>query len=65
MACSNSEASFSVKYVFFNFNICTPLSIYLIGSVCEINLSVCFNRDVFFRFLLELAVSLIFILSVN
>jgi hypothetical protein len=65
MAYSNSEASFSDRYIFTFSNICTPLSICLIRSVCEINLSVYFNRDVFFRFLLELAASLIFILSVN
>ena len=65
IACSNSEASFSVRYVFAFFSICTPLSICLIRSVCEINLSVCFNGDVFFRFLLKLAASLVFILFVN
>jgi hypothetical protein len=65
MACSNSEASFSDRCVFAFFNICTSLFICLIRSVCEINLSIYFNGDVFFRFLLELAVSLVFILSVN
>jgi hypothetical protein len=64
MACSNSEALFSVRCVFASFNICTPLFICLIRSVCEINLSVCFNGDVFFRFF-ELAAFLMFILSVN
>ena len=64
MACSNSEASFSDRCVFASSSICTPLSICLIGSVCEVNLSVCFNGDVFFRFF-ELAASLVFILFVN
>jgi hypothetical protein len=64
MACSNSEASFSDRYVFAFSNICTPLFICLIRSVCEVNLSVYFNENVFFRFF-ELAASLIFILSVN
>ena len=65
MACSNSEASFSVRCVFASSSICTPLSICLIGSVCEMNLSVCFNGDVFFRFLLKQAASSVFILFVN
>jgi hypothetical protein len=64
IACSNSEALFFVRCVFVSFSIYTPFFICLIGSVCEVNLSVCFNRDVFFRFF-ELAVSLMFILFVN
>jgi hypothetical protein len=65
MAYSNSETLFSDRYVFAFSNTYTSLSICLIRSVCEINLSVYFNRNVFFRFLLELAASLIFILFVN
>jgi hypothetical protein len=64
MACSNSEALFSVRYVFTFFSIYTSLSICLIGFVCEVNLFVYFNGDVFFRFF-ELAVSLVLILFVN
>ena len=65
MACFNSEASFFDRCVFTFSNICTPLSICLIRSVCEVNLFIYFNGNVFFRFLLELAASLVFILSVN
>ena len=65
MACSNREASFFARYVFASSSICIPLSIYLIGSVCVVNLSVCFIGDVFFRFLLVYGVSSVFVLLID
>jgi hypothetical protein len=65
MACFNRDVSFFVKCVFTSSSICTPLFICLIKSVCEINLSVCFSGNVFFRFLLKQAVSSVFALFVN
>jgi hypothetical protein len=61
----NKDALFFIKCVFTFSSICTPLSIYLIKSVCEINLSVYFNRDVFFRFLFKQAISSVFALFIN
>jgi hypothetical protein len=51
IACSNKKASFFVRCVFASSSIYIPLFIYLTGSVRAINLSDCFNGDVYFRFL--------------
>jgi hypothetical protein len=51
IACSNREASFFARYIFVSSSICIPLSICLTESVRAMNLSDCFNGDVYFRFL--------------
>jgi hypothetical protein len=52
IACFNRKALFFVRCVFIFSNICISLSICLIGSVRVINLSDCFNKDIYFRFLI-------------
>jgi hypothetical protein len=52
IACSNREALFFARYIFAFSSIYIPLSIYLTESVRAMNLSDCFNKDVYFRFLI-------------